>query len=398
MGINVTSVPGIGNTNLLPDKVFAIKDSENTFKVSVTQGGAAVTFNNTAGIGLTHAFEVDQDLALTRAIITIDNVIQSPITRKVISVGLATAVGIGSTEIFMDDISNIAGNSLLKSGDEIIKVSSVGIGSTNSVQVIRGVMGTVAAAHTIGAGLTVVSGDYRISGGNIHFKDAPYGLTGNEASGTRSSFAGRIFYRLDYDNNKIIDDISEQFDGSADKFDLTTNGTTLSGINTSFGAILINNIFQRPFYGDIGSIEQSDYQIVGTGQTIDFTGTTSRDLPRGGIINEFTVSQGINYQPPQAAVAATVSGGAISGLTIIGSGSGSGYIIPPRVSIADTLGVGVGAVVTATISNGSITGFTVVQGGSGYTAASTVVTIDPPAPYKNLDLTGGNGSGLNLML
>ena len=44
-------------------------------------------------------------------------------------------------------------------------------------------------------------------------------------------------------------------------------------INTNFGAILINNIFQKPFYGDVGDINKSDYQIVGTGQTIDFTGT-----------------------------------------------------------------------------------------------------------------------------
>ena len=398
LGIVTTSVPGIGNTNLLPEKVFAIKDSENTFKVSVTQAGTAVTFSNKTGIGLTHAFEVDKDLALTRAIITIDNIIQSPIARKVVSVGLAAAVGIGSTEIFMNDISKIEGNSLLKSGDEIIKVSSVGIGSTNSVQVIRGAMGTVATAHTVGAGLSVVSGDYRISGGNIHFKDAPYGLTGIGTLGTRSSFAGRIFYRLNYDNNKIIDDISEQFDGSADKFDLTTDGTTLSGINTSFGAVLVNNIFQRPFYGEVGSILQSDYQIVGTGQTIDFTGSTSRDLPRGGVINEFTVGLGTGYQQPQAAVAAaTVSGGgAITGVSIVGLGTGSGYLSPPRVSIADTLGVGAGASVTATISNGSITGFTVVQGGTGYTAASTVVSIDPPAPYKNLTLVGGNGSGAKL--
>ena len=231
----------------LPEKVFAIKDSENTFKVSVTQAGTAVTFSNKTGIGLTHAFEVDKDLALTRAVITIDNIIQSPIARKVVSVGLATAVGIGSTEIFMNDISKIEGNSLLKSGDEIIKVSSVGIGSTNSVQVIRGAMGTVATAHTVGAGLSVVSGDYRISGGNIHFKDAPYGLTGIGTLGTRSSFAGRIFYRLNYDNNKIIDDISEQFTGIENTFALKSDQSNIIGIQNEGAIILVNDIFNWLF-------------------------------------------------------------------------------------------------------------------------------------------------------
>ena len=41
----------------------------------------------------------------------------------------------------------------------------------------------------------------------------------------------------------------------------------------------------------------SDYTLVGTGQTIDFTGTSgNKDLPRGGIINEFDVGIGSGYQ------------------------------------------------------------------------------------------------------
>ena len=114
--------------------------------------------------------------------------------------------------------------------------------------------------------------------------------TGSIGITTFSTFNGRAYYRLSYNSNKIIDDISDRFDGTTDKFNLTTSGTQLTGINTSFGVVLINNIFQRPFYGDVGDINQSDYQIVGTGQTIDFTGSAAnKDLPRGGIINEFDV-------------------------------------------------------------------------------------------------------------
>ena len=58
---------------------------------------------------------------------------------------------------------------------------------------------------------------------------------------------GRAYYRLNYDTNKILDDISDRFDGSTDKFNLTSNGVQSTGINTSFGAVLINNIFQKPF-------------------------------------------------------------------------------------------------------------------------------------------------------
>ena len=39
-------------------------------------------------------------------------------------------------------------------------------------------MGTVAAAHTVGAGVSELYGDYRVSKGNIYFSDAPYGPAG----------------------------------------------------------------------------------------------------------------------------------------------------------------------------------------------------------------------------
>ena len=114
----------------------------------------------------------------------------------------------------------------------------------------RGQMGTVAVAHTVGAAVTVVKGDYRINEGKIYFSEAPYGPAGIGTLTTKSSFSGRAYYRLTYDTNKIIDDISDKFDGSTDQFSMTTNGNELLGISSSFGAILINNVFQKPFYGD----------------------------------------------------------------------------------------------------------------------------------------------------
>ena len=74
----------------------------------------------------------------------------------VISVGLTTQVGISTDLIFLNDVSEIAGKSLLRIEDEIIKVNLVGVGSTNSLNVVRGEMGSVAAAHTVGAAVTVL--------------------------------------------------------------------------------------------------------------------------------------------------------------------------------------------------------------------------------------------------
>ena len=403
IGIDTTSSAGIGiaNTDKLPTNLFAIRKDKDTFQVAIglteAVAGTAVTFLSTGitGVGHTHSFYSDPELATTRAMITIDNVLQSPIGRKDVNVGLATAVGIGSTQISVDDMRNIQGKSILQIDDEIMKVTLTAIGATNRLNVLRGQLGTVAAAHTVGAGLTILSGDYRIDHGNLHFTDPPYGPSGIHS--TTSTFSGRIFYKLNYASNAVFDDISEDFDGSKTEFAIKKNNVLLTGINTSYGAVLVNNIFQKPFLGEIGSILESDYRVVGTGRTIEFTGTTVEDIPKGGMINEFSVGVGSNYQDPRRALASvTVSGGgAINAVAI--TTAGQGYLRNPRVSIADTLGNGVGAALTARVFAGIVTEFAITSGGSGYSQANPpIITIDAPAPYKSLDLIGGHGSGAKM--
>ena len=400
IGIVTTTIVGIGSTTLLPSDVYAIKISKDTFKLAIgsteAYSGIAITFTS-SGIGTQHSLSVESELATTRCIITIDNIIQSPLSRKDISVGLTTEVGLSTSIIYLNSISEIQGKSLIKIENEIIKVNSIGIGSTNSLNIIRGYMGSIASAHTVGAAVTVLSGDYRIKDGVIYFSDAPYGPTGIGSLTTKSTFAGRVFYRLSYSKNYIIDDISESFNSTQNKFDLKTNKQTLSGINTSYGVILVDNIFQSPFYGDVGSILKSDYQIIGTGQTISFTGSSYKDLPKGGLINEFDATNGIGYQTPyrSSAYAVVSVGGTIQSIGL--STGGSGYTTAPRVSIADTLGIGIGASIISSITNGIVTSFTIVNAGNGYTTSSPpIVTIDEPYPYKNLTLTGGNGTGAKM--
>ena len=404
IGIATTSVTGIGLTDLLPSTVFAIREDNNTIKVAVAasfaNSGIGVSFTRGTGIGHTHSFSASPVNSSIRALISIDNVIQSPVgVTTAISVGLATTVGVGSTSIFLNDISDISGKSLLRIEDEILKVNLVGVGSTNSLSVERGQMGTVATAHTVGAGITVLKGDYRIKEGVIYFTEAPYGPTGISGITTFSTFSGRAYYRLDYSTNAIIDDISDRFDGSTDKFDLSTNGQQVIGIQSSFGAFLINNIFQKPFLNSqesAGTLDSSDYQLVGTGQTVDFTGTSGdKDLPRGGIINEFDVGIGSGYQSPRTALlSAVVSGlGTVQSVGIITGGAG--YLNDPLVSIDSTNGVG--AAISAFVTAGVVTSVVINNGGSGYlpTGISTglsFVTVEPPSPYKNLPLTYVGGS------
>ena len=371
IGIVTTTAPGVSETSILPSKVFAdVKDSNNfslVIKSSETAVGSAVTFYSIAGIGNTHTLSVNSREASIRSLITIDNIIQSPLGKKLTVLGLSTSVGIGSTQIFLNDISKLSGNSLLEINDEIMLTSLVGVGFTNSVNVVRGYMGTVAAAHTVGAGVSELYGNYRISKGNIYFSDAPYGsvgigtISGSKLDGntvipipnamtTRSTFSGRVFFRLNdsalptprSNMYSIIDDISDSFDGTTKLFDMKENGEILPvGINTYGGAILVNNIFQKPFLGDVGSIRESDYRLqapVGGGTTIQFLAnpdipSDTTDIPRGGRINEFLVGVGSGYQVPTRALAyANIgAGGTIASVSI--STHGQGYISSPRVSI-----------------------------------------------------------------
>ena len=353
IGIVTTSVPGIGNTNILPADVFPIRITKDKIKVAISTSnaaaGTAVTFTNLSGVGTNHTLEVHTDVATNRSFISIDNIIQSPLARKILPLTLSSQVAISTNRVFLHDISDLKGKDLLKINDEVMKVDLVGIGSTNSLNVIRGQMGTVDAAHTVGAAVTAVSGDYRIQKGIIHFSDAPYGPSGIGTLTTNSTFTGRAFFRLKYDNNYILDDISESFNGIGRTFNLTSNGTTVTGIqgiNTSFGAVLINNIFQKPFYSDVGSVVKSDYKVTGVGQTIVFTGafdpdgstvaTDNSKTPRGGRIDQFDVSAGKNFQTPYQAVAnITVSAaGTITSVGLVTGGSG--YISNPLVSIGVT--------------------------------------------------------------
>jgi len=90
---------------------------------------------------------------------------------------------------------------------------------------------------------------------------------------------------------------------------------------------------------------------------------------------KFALIDGGRNQNRTATATASVSGtNRISGITI--TDGGSGYTSPPAVTIT---GTGTGAVAVATISGGAVTAITVEPAGGGYAAVPPpVVTIAPP--------------------
>jgi len=400
---NVYLSPTLLGTKKLPSNVFVRKIDVNNFQLCGLSTTISTPFNLVSYGSGTQSFSFKNPNE--NVIISIDNIIQSAVHRKNITIGLSASVGIGSTAIYVSSgINSISGSDILKINNEFLKVISVGIGSTNKIDVARSFMGTVAAGHTIGSAVTVHTGDFNIIDDVIYFSTPPYGpaISSTDPQFKVSSFfSGRAFSRAfdsssPNDKNLILDDISIDFTGiAATQFNLKSSGDSVVGLYTNTNSstdinnnpiILINNVFQGP---------QVDYSIDTPGNnTIKFlTG-----IPNAGKIVNVAITTGFGYQPliGAAATASVSSAGTITSITI--KGGGSGYRTPPSISIASD--VGSGASITATVGvGGSLSSLSIVSGGIGYTSSSPVyVNIDLPLAYSNLGVaytSGSSGVGTN---
>ena len=356
IGIATTTIAGIGLTDLLPPSVYVIKLNDLNIRLASSAENALKAIPEpltitSVGIGTTHSFTSKKQN--TKCLVTIDNYIQSPIVSTSTTTSLVRTISFNEVALPFTGISSIFGGDLLKINNEIVKVNTVGFGSTNVLLVDRGWMGTDSENHSIGSTVTKIIGNYNIIDNTIHFVEAPYGNSpigtitnrpdDRDYTGitTRSTFDGRVFLRsgieddIDepYIKNYIFDGLSEQFTGINTEFVLKSSNTDITGISTGGMVLLINNIFQEP--QRLGTIDiDGDYKLsenVGI-TTLSFTGTissTSYDIntasvPRGGVIVSVASTQGFGYQPLiSAGGTATVSvAGTISSIGVGYSGSG----------------------------------------------------------------------------
>ena len=424
ISIAATSFSGIGVTGKIPSNVFIIKVDENKVKLArsaedaLTQVPKALDITN-VGIGTSHTLKSTS--TNSRVIVTLDNIIQSPVVSTALTTTLSESLTTVEDVMYFSGITSFFGGDLVKIGDEIMKIESVGVGSTNAIRVQRPWLGTNVVGHSTGSLVTKVNGSYNIVGNTLNFTEAPYGnipfsSTTNPPNerdwlgiSTSSSFHGRIFLRSGtpnsqnstYSKNYIFDEISTQFDGSTRSFNLTSNGVNATGFSTENAVILINDVFQGPGLSYDYTLSES----VGI-TSIRFTGTATSfrsdvntsNLPVGGVIISVGSYEGFGYQPlVSAGGTAVVSvAGTISAISI--GNSGSGY----RVGI-QTVRVGVGTsslgtpnihfVGTATITDGHVTGVAITNPGTGYTSSNPpYVVFDYPLSYSDIPLqySGGN--------
>ena len=294
---NITFYPTILASNQLPQIVYVYKINDNEFRLSGLSTSLFLDLSN-YGSG-DHSLTYYNSNSST--LITVDGIIQKPLTSKLLNVSLASSVSTASTTIISvsSGISSLISNDIININNEYLLVKGIGINSTNFVEVERGFFGSLSGIHTVGTSATILSGDFNIVGDTIYFASSPYGKVGPVGLETGSSFSGRVFSRSfdanqTKDGNIILDDISKSFTGiAATQFTLTSGGNTtqvlFNDVNSGTDSnnnpiILINNIFQVP---------EKDYIIDGSSQnTIKFISGT----PKAGKITKVAITTGFGYK------------------------------------------------------------------------------------------------------
>ena len=405
IGIGTTSISGIGVTNKLPSTVFAVKVAENKFKLSRTAAEALQTIPkvidvSAVGVGTTHAF-TSKNLN-SKALITLDNNIQSPAIQSPVNTTLASDSLRTSNFITVIGISSFFSGDIIKINDEFMKIDTVGIGATNQFLVRKGQLNSVIADHSAGDTVTKFLGNYQIVKDTINFTDAPKGSKGPSGLTTTSTFVGRVFTHTGipggsqetYTNNFVFDTVQEQFTGIATNFILKSGGSDVTGFATNTGVLLLNEIFQNP---------NDDYIISETAgiTSVSFTGvgvTNSYDVnvssvPRGGVIVSVGESASFGYQPLVAAggTAIVSSAGTITSVSIGNSGSGYRVGLQTNILVSAVTSSGVTTIGTANVTAGLVTSVTITNGGSGFSQSSPPnLEFEKPLNYENMRLVGSS--------
>lgn len=420
IGIGTTVISGI-STDKLPSSVYAIKIDDTRIRLASTAINA-LKFNaefleiTSLGIGTQHYFNSKKQN--TKSLITIDNVIQSPIVSTSTTSLLIENITALSSKFSVYDETLFSSGDIIKINNEIMRVGSVGIGGTNKLMVQREFLGTTAGIHTSGDLITKLFGNYNIVNNAIYFSSAPYGNYPQENPNnpneidylgitTSSSFSGRIFLRTaesdtvkeTYFDNYTFDNISDQLIGIATNYTLTVDGQNITGVNENNSSILVRSIFQTPRRTGPKPILGDYYLSEESGSTkIYFTGNKSQvnydinssDVPLGGIIVSVGSTSGSGYQPLISAGGTSVVSiaGTIQSISIGNSGSGYRSGIQTYVNVGvKTENSNIEYVGIASISDGSIVNIEITNPGIGYTTSNPpIVVIDSPVGYKNIPL------------
>ncbi len=179
LGISSSSPGANGTLTELPQEIFPIVVDKDRIKVSLTSELALQNSSvdiNALGIGTIHSIQaVKQN---TKCLITIDNVIQSPVS-EYSQVTILRYDENDPTRITVDSIEDVKLKTILKIGDELCRVKSIDyeINQYNGYYIgldrSKNVLGTDPVDFTGIATATITSGNYNIVKDYIYFSDSP---------------------------------------------------------------------------------------------------------------------------------------------------------------------------------------------------------------------------------
>ena len=194
LGISPSSPGNTLSTTFLPDEVYPLVLDSDTislaFSSSLAESGQVIDLTS-VGVGTIQSLEVEKQN--TKCLITIDNIIQSPVS-------IAATVGIldfTSSSLTLDSLDNIKLGTTLKVSDELVKVTKIDF-EDNRVSILRGpqYLGTEKEDFTSSTTMAkVMSGQYNIVKDVIYFTEAPF-------EGTRLKFDIPTS-DLNYENNSF---------------------------------------------------------------------------------------------------------------------------------------------------------------------------------------------------
>ena len=339
-------------TDVMPSTVYAIKVTEDTFKLATKKdfalSGIGITYTS---VGSGNAHVLDTTKKLEKSLITLNGINQAPISFANLTFELRESVSAATTYFAISGISSVQPGDLLKVGQELMSINNVGLGTTSGyisgigtffvVNVLRGAVGTAASAKTDGDTAKVYRGSYNIVRNKIHFTEAPSG-TGSEGSFNESNlspanatFGGRVYLRQDYTNNALFVDVSNEFTGLAKTFRLRTDDDNPVGFETGGSVLFLNGIFQPPTtLNNTGKSYTLESTVSGVTSAVfngvrlvDGTPFTSNidvnanQVPRGGIIVSLGSTGGTGIAPLVGAQyrAITGVGGTIQNLVGFGT-------------------------------------------------------------------------------
>lgn len=358
IGIAQSTFSGIGATEYLPDatesEVYIVRVTDEEIRLAASAADAQAPVPRTldlttVGTGVSHKFvTTNQD---ARVMITVDNIIQSPIVSTAVTTALAEQMLTTKDFVRVSGITSFFSADFIKINNEIMKIASIGIATDPNVfRVQRGRVGTDLEVHGIGSTVFKVAGNYTINDSVLNFVEPPFGITplpGNDPDeqdwtgiATGSSFHGRVFMRgpvggaqtHSYEKNKIFDDVAPKFDGFESQFALTSDSQNVSGYTNDNAVLLINGIFQPPGLQVANSAVYritepssgiSSASFYGDRLAIGYdVGVSS--FPRGGVIQAIGTTEGLGYQPLIGAggTAIVSLGGTIESVSVANTGSG----------------------------------------------------------------------------